>query len=59
MVSRARRGSASYFLFPIPYSLLTTHYSHPAYGHFTTGGSEERMASTLPPVFSPKTVPRS
>ena len=26
---------------------------------FTTGGSEDRMLSTLPPVLSPKTVPRS
>ena len=30
-----------------------------SYGHFTIGGSEERIASTLPPVFSPKIVPRS
>ena len=29
------------------------------HGHFTIGGSEERIASTLPPVFSPKIVPRS
>jgi hypothetical protein len=29
------------------------------YGHFTTGGMEERIESTLPPVFSPKIVPRS
>src|SRR5215207_1388276 len=29
------------------------------YGHFTTGGSDERMESTLPPVRSPKIVPRS
>ena len=28
-------------------------------GHFTSGGSDMRMASTLPPVFSPKIVPRS
>jgi hypothetical protein len=29
------------------------------YGQFTTGGSEERIEATLPPVFRPKTVPRS
>ena len=29
------------------------------YGHFTTGGSEERIDSTLPPVRRPKIVPRS
>ncbi len=29
------------------------------YGHFTTGGIEERIESTLPPVRSPKIVPRS
>jgi hypothetical protein len=28
-------------------------------GHFTSGGSEERIDSTLPPVLSPKMVPRS
>ena len=30
-----------------------------AYGHFATGGIDERIDSTLPPVFSPKIVPRS
>jgi hypothetical protein len=30
-----------------------------AYGHFTSGGIDDRMESTLPPVFSPKMVPRS
>lgn len=29
------------------------------YGHFTTGGIEERIEVTLPPVFRPKVVPRS
>ena len=29
------------------------------HGHFATGGIEERIDSTLPPVRSPKTVPRS
>jgi len=29
------------------------------HGHFTTGGIEERIDSTLPPVRSPKIVPRS
>ena len=28
-------------------------------GHITKGGIEDRIASTLPPVFSPKIVPRS
>lgn len=28
-------------------------------GHFTSGGSDIRIASTLPPVFRPKIVPRS
>ena len=30
-----------------------------AYGHFTTGGIDERIDSTLPPVRRPKMVPRS
>jgi hypothetical protein len=30
-----------------------------AQGHFTMGGMEERIDSTLPPVFKPKIVPRS
>ncbi len=30
-----------------------------AYGHFTTGGIEDRIDSTLPPVRRPKIVPRS
>ena len=30
-----------------------------SYGHFTTGGIDDRIASTLPPVFRPNTVPRS
>ena len=29
------------------------------YGHFTSGGMEDRMESMLPPVFSPNRVPRS
>ena len=29
------------------------------YGHFTTGGSDDRIESTLPPVRRPKIVPRS
>ena len=29
------------------------------HGHFTTGGIEDRIDSTLPPVLSPKIVPRS
>ena len=29
------------------------------HGHFTTGGIEDRIDSTLPPVRSPNTVPRS
>ena len=28
-------------------------------GHFTSGGSDDRIASTLPPVMSPNLVPRS
>ena len=28
-------------------------------GHFTLGGMDERIESTLPPVLSPKIVPRS
>jgi hypothetical protein len=36
-----------------------TRWLHPGYGHFTTGGSEDRIESTLPPVLSPKMVPRS
>ena len=30
-----------------------------AYGHFTSGGRLIRIASTLPPVFRPNSVPRS
>ena len=29
------------------------------HGHFTSGGIDDRIESTLPPVFSPKMVPRS
>ena len=29
------------------------------HGHFTTGGMEDRIESTFPPVLSPNTVPRS
>ncbi len=29
------------------------------YGQTTSGGSDIRMASVLPPVFRPKVVPRS
>ena len=29
------------------------------YGYITTGGSEERIEATLPPVLRPKMVPRS
>jgi hypothetical protein len=28
-------------------------------GHFTSGGSDDRMELTLPPVFSPNVVPLS
>ena len=31
----------------------------PPPGHFATGGIDDRIDSTLPPVFSPNTVPRS
>ncbi|MGX1199008.1 hypothetical protein ACSSVQ_002992 [Parvibaculum sp. MBR-TMA-1.3b-4.2] len=30
-----------------------------SYGHFTSGGMEDRIEVTLPPVLRPKTVPRS
>ena len=30
-----------------------------AHGHFTSGGSDDRIESTLPPVLRPKMVPRS
>ncbi len=33
--------------------------TEPLYGHFTSGGSEDRMDSMLPPVLSPNSVPRS
>jgi hypothetical protein len=29
------------------------------HGHFTTGGMEDKMDSTFPPVRNPKIVPRS
>lgn len=31
----------------------------PPHGHFTSGGRLERIELTLPPVLSPKIVPRS
>ena len=30
-----------------------------SYGHFTSGGMEERIEATLPPVLRPNVVPRS
>ena len=46
---------------PHPYCSRWCRYSSglATYGHFTTGGMEDRMEFTLPPVFSPKVVPRS
>jgi hypothetical protein len=32
---------------------------HRHHGHFTTGGIDDRIDSTLPPVRNPKIVPRS
>ena len=41
-------------------TMAASDYSKPRpYGHFTTGGMDERIDSTLPPVFKPNTVPRS
>ena len=40
-----------FFIAPLP--------DEPAHGHFTTGGMDDRIESTLPPVFKPKMVPRS
>jgi hypothetical protein len=39
-------------------------FAHPgmtgkAYGHFTSGGIDDNIESTLPPVFRPNVVPRS
>ena len=31
----------------------------PPHGHATAGGMDERIESTLPPVFRPNSVPRS
>jgi len=33
--------------------------NYASHGHFTSGGIEDRIDSTLPPVFKPKMVPRS
>ena|SRR5215471_10678650 len=43
------------------YALTRRDFSklRPAYGHFTTGGIDDRIESTLPSVLSPNTVPRS
>jgi len=41
------------------YRIILFHREHLPYGHFTTGGIDDRIDSTLPPVFSPNTVPRS
>jgi len=38
---------------------LRRNYGHALYGHLTRGGMDERIESTLPPVFRPKAVPRS
>jgi hypothetical protein len=39
---------------------LPRSFSHEhAYGHSTAGGSDDKIAATLPPVFRPKIVPRS
>ena len=38
---------------------LRGHGNAAGYGHFTSGGIDDRIESTLPPVFRPKMVPRS
>jgi hypothetical protein len=53
--SRHRQGSALSSPEIHGFSPPTTR----AYGHFTTGGNEDKIDSTLPPVRKPKIVPRS
>jgi hypothetical protein len=38
---------------------MTSKRKPPAHGQRTSGGIEDRIESTLPPVFNPKIVPRS
>jgi hypothetical protein len=38
---------------------MTSKRKPPAHGQRTSGGIDDRIESTLPPVFSPKMVPRS
>lgn len=57
-------GPAGFLPAPItrltPTDLFSDRSGHGAYqGQRTTGGRDERIDSTLPPVFSPKMVPRS
>jgi hypothetical protein len=39
--------------------LISPHGRSANHGHFATGGMDERIDSTLPPVLRPNTVPRS
>ena len=44
---------------PMRVSAFGVRGSKTAYGHFTSGGIDDRIEVTLPPVFRPKMVPRS
>ena len=43
----------------VRYGRDATEFARERQGHFTAGGSDERIDSTLPPVLRPNVVPRS
>ena len=58
LVTKAREGNASDAVLGQLSWDGSPEYPY-IYGHFASGGSDIRIASTLPPVFSPNSVPRS
>ena len=54
-----RRSTANTRLMEETARLIGETAARPAHGHFTTGGIDDRIEATLPPVLSPKMVPRS
>ena len=54
LLSRWRLGSRENTLQYHPFDVARL-----IYGHFTTGGMDDRIEATLPPVFRPNRVPRS
>jgi hypothetical protein len=56
-----RYGARTMWLLPVAALLCWPHRRKvwSPHGHFTAGGMDIKIASTFPPVFSPKIVPRS